>query len=60
MIEPALAERARRIKVLLFDVDGVLTDGSITIIPGPDGTALRSRVFPRMTAWESRWRMLPG
>ena len=33
MIEPALAERARRIKVLLFDVDGVLTDGSITIIP---------------------------
>lgn len=47
MIEAGLAERARRIKVLLFDVDGVLTDGSITIIPssssgGPEqvGTAL--------------------
>ena len=26
-------DRARRIKVLLYDVDGVLTDGSITIIP---------------------------
>jgi 3-deoxy-D-manno-octulosonate 8-phosphate phosphatase (KDO 8-P phosphatase) len=40
MIEPALAERARRIKVLLFDVDGVLTDGSITIIPHANGTEL--------------------
>lgn len=30
-------ERARRIKVLLFDVDGVLTNGDITIIPSPDG-----------------------
>ena len=40
MIEPALAERARRIKVLLFDVDGVLTDGSITIIPNANSTDL--------------------
>ena len=45
MIEPALAERARRIKVLLFDVDGVLTDGSITVIPGPDGTATEVKSF---------------
>jgi 3-deoxy-D-manno-octulosonate 8-phosphate phosphatase (KDO 8-P phosphatase) len=45
MIEPALAERARRIKVLLFDVDGVLTDGSITIIPGPDGTGTEVKSF---------------
>jgi 3-deoxy-D-manno-octulosonate 8-phosphate phosphatase (KDO 8-P phosphatase) len=30
-------DRARRVKVLLFDVDGVLTDGSITIVPSPDG-----------------------
>jgi 3-deoxy-D-manno-octulosonate 8-phosphate phosphatase (KDO 8-P phosphatase) len=27
------ADRARRIKVLLYDVDGVLTNGDITIIP---------------------------
>jgi 3-deoxy-D-manno-octulosonate 8-phosphate phosphatase (KDO 8-P phosphatase) len=40
MIEPALAERARRIKVLLFDVDGVLTDGSITIIPNANSAEL--------------------
>jgi len=35
-------DRARRIKIILFDVDGVLTNGSIWIIPvpvvGPDGT----------------------
>ena len=34
-------DRARRIKIILFDVDGVLTDGKIWIIPvpvaGPDG-----------------------
>lgn len=37
--------RARRVKVLLFDVDGVLTDGSITIIPGPDGRGTEVKSF---------------
>jgi 3-deoxy-D-manno-octulosonate 8-phosphate phosphatase (KDO 8-P phosphatase) len=31
-------DRARRIKVVLFDVDGVLTDGHIWIIPVPVAT----------------------
>ena len=32
-------DRARRIKVLIFDVDGVLTDGQLYFLPqtGPDG-----------------------
>jgi 3-deoxy-D-manno-octulosonate 8-phosphate phosphatase (KDO 8-P phosphatase) len=30
-------DRARRIKILLFDVDGVLTDGAIWLVPGPVG-----------------------
>ncbi len=29
-------ERARRIKVVLFDVDGVLTDGTIWLVPSPN------------------------
>ena len=29
--------RARKIKLILFDVDGVLTDGKIWIFPAPDG-----------------------
>jgi len=32
-------ERAKRIKVLLFDVDGVLTNGQIWIFPAPSGVA---------------------
>ena len=30
-------ERARRIQLLIFDVDGVLTDGGIWIFPAPGG-----------------------
>jgi 3-deoxy-D-manno-octulosonate 8-phosphate phosphatase (KDO 8-P phosphatase) len=41
-------DRARRIKIILFDVDGVLTDGTIWIIPvpvvGPDGTTTSKMV----------------
>jgi len=47
MTDSALSpeDRARRIKVLLFDVDGVLTDGSITIIPAPDGKGTEVKSF---------------
>ena len=38
-------QRARRIKVLLFDVDGVLTDGSIVVMPSPDGKAVEVKSF---------------
>jgi 3-deoxy-D-manno-octulosonate 8-phosphate phosphatase (KDO 8-P phosphatase) len=38
-------DRARRIKVLLFDVDGVLTDGGITVAPGPDGKGMEIKTF---------------
>jgi 3-deoxy-D-manno-octulosonate 8-phosphate phosphatase (KDO 8-P phosphatase) len=31
-------KRARKIKLILFDVDGVLTDGKIWIFPAPAGT----------------------
>lgn len=33
-------ERARHIKIILFDVDGVLTDGTIWLFPSPTGTGL--------------------
>ncbi|QHN04496.1 phosphatase [Granulicella sp. WH15] len=38
-------DRARRIKVLIFDVDGVLTNGDITIIPQPDGSGIEVKSF---------------
>ncbi len=32
-------DRAKRIKIILFDVDGVLTDGTIWLVPAPAQTA---------------------
>ena len=32
-------DRARRIKIILFDVDGVLTDGTIWLVPAPSPAA---------------------
>jgi 3-deoxy-D-manno-octulosonate 8-phosphate phosphatase (KDO 8-P phosphatase) len=39
-------DRARRIKIILFDVDGVLTDGGIWLVPGPAGgdTSIQSQL----------------
>jgi 3-deoxy-D-manno-octulosonate 8-phosphate phosphatase (KDO 8-P phosphatase) len=34
---PSAKARARKIKLLLFDVDGVMTDGSIWLFPAPGG-----------------------
>src|SRR5271166_5654512 len=34
-------ERARKIKLMLFDVDGVMTDGTIFLFPAPGGGAGR-------------------
>ena len=38
-------DRARRIKVLIFDVDGVLTEGGITVHPLADGTSTEPKTF---------------
>ena len=46
MIPLADAEaRARNIKVLIFDVDGVLTNGDITNIPKLDGSGVETKAF---------------
>src|SRR5258708_12935425 len=37
MPKPSATARARKIKLILFDVDGVLTDGKIWIFPAPSG-----------------------
>ncbi len=40
-----LRARARRIKLLLMDVDGVLTDGRIYYVPGPKGGLMETKAF---------------
>ncbi len=44
-ISPALKKRAANIKLLLMDVDGTLTDGGVTLLSQPDGTALEIKTF---------------
>lgn len=49
-------ERARKIKLVIFDVDGVLTDGGIYI--GEKGELINP--FSAVTGWGLPWRILPA
>jgi 3-deoxy-D-manno-octulosonate 8-phosphate phosphatase (KDO 8-P phosphatase) len=44
-VVPELKRRAARIKVLLMDVDGTMTDGGVTLLSQADGTALEIKTF---------------
>jgi 3-deoxy-D-manno-octulosonate 8-phosphate phosphatase (KDO 8-P phosphatase) len=44
-ISPALKKRAAGITLILMDVDGTMTDGSVTLLSQPDGTALEIKTF---------------
>jgi 3-deoxy-D-manno-octulosonate 8-phosphate phosphatase (KDO 8-P phosphatase) len=44
-ISPAVKKRATRIKLLLMDVDGTMTDGSVTLLSQTDGSALEIKTF---------------
>jgi 3-deoxy-D-manno-octulosonate 8-phosphate phosphatase (KDO 8-P phosphatase) len=41
----ALRKRAAQIKLLLMDVDGTMTEGGVTLLSQPDGTALEIKSF---------------
>jgi 3-deoxy-D-manno-octulosonate 8-phosphate phosphatase (KDO 8-P phosphatase) len=44
-IPRGVKERAAKIEVLLMDVDGTMTDGSVTLLSQNDGTALEIKTF---------------
>jgi 3-deoxy-D-manno-octulosonate 8-phosphate phosphatase (KDO 8-P phosphatase) len=44
-ISPAVQKRAKQIKVLLMDVDGTITPGTVTLLSQPDGTAVEIKTF---------------
>ncbi len=44
-IPEKLARRAKQIQVLLMDVDGTLTDGSVALLSQSDGSALEIKTF---------------
>jgi 3-deoxy-D-manno-octulosonate 8-phosphate phosphatase (KDO 8-P phosphatase) len=44
-ISPALKKRAAQIALVLMDVDGTMTNGSVTLLSQPDGSALEIKTF---------------
>ncbi len=55
--------RALKIKIILFDVDGVLTDGQLFVLPNSDGSGTELKGFPsraREMALASRLPVLTG
>jgi 3-deoxy-D-manno-octulosonate 8-phosphate phosphatase (KDO 8-P phosphatase) len=48
-------DRARNVKLLLMDVDGVLTDGLIYFIPGPNGEWTETKAFDTQDGLALQW-----
>ena len=44
-ISAGLKKRAAKIKVVVMDVDGTITDGSVMLLSQPDGSALEIKTF---------------
>jgi 3-deoxy-D-manno-octulosonate 8-phosphate phosphatase (KDO 8-P phosphatase) len=55
LTELELARRAAAIKVLLMDVDGVLTDGRLYLVPGSDGKLVETKGFDSQDGIALRW-----
>jgi len=50
-----IEERAARIKLLLMDVDGVLTDGKLYNVPGPEGSMVETKGFDSQDGIALQW-----
>lgn len=44
-IPASVKKRAAQIQIVLMDVDGTITDGAVTLLSQPDGTALEIKTF---------------
>jgi len=50
-----LARRASRVRLLLMDVDGVLTDGSLYYLTAPDGGTMETKGFNAQDGIALQW-----
>jgi 3-deoxy-D-manno-octulosonate 8-phosphate phosphatase (KDO 8-P phosphatase) len=50
-----IEQRAARVRLLLMDVDGVLTDGRIFNVPGPDGKMVETKGFDSQDGIALQW-----
>ncbi|MBI1357457.1 MAG: HAD hydrolase family protein [Acidobacteria bacterium] len=60
MFPAELVERARKIKLLLMDCDGVLTDGKIYFLPMPDGSTSETKCFDCQDGIALQWAWKNG
>ncbi|MEQ1884697.1 MAG: HAD hydrolase family protein [Bryobacteraceae bacterium] len=54
-LSPELIERASRIRMLLMDVDGVLTDGMLHYFIAPDGSTFETKGFNTQDGIALKW-----
>lgn len=53
-------QRAARIRLLLMDCDGVLTNGALINVPGPDGKMVETKTFDSQDGIALRWLTWSG
>lgn len=54
-VSEEVAARAAKIRLVLMDVDGVLTDGRYYHVAGPDGTLFESKMFDSQDGIALHW-----
>lgn len=55
LAEEQIHELAGAIRILLMDVDGVLTDGRLYLVPGSNGTMVETKGFDSQDGIALRW-----
>jgi 3-deoxy-D-manno-octulosonate 8-phosphate phosphatase (KDO 8-P phosphatase) len=55
-----IEHRAARVRLLLMDVDGVLTDGRLYNVPGPDGKMIETKGFDSQDGIALQWMRWHG
>jgi 3-deoxy-D-manno-octulosonate 8-phosphate phosphatase (KDO 8-P phosphatase) len=54
-MNPDIQQRAARVRLLLMDVDGVLTDGRLFNVPGPGGEMVETKGFDSQDGIALQW-----
>ncbi len=54
-LDPDVLAVAKRIEMVLMDVDGVLTDGTLWNVPAPDGTMFETKGFDSQDGIALQW-----
>ncbi len=59
-MDPDILARAAAVRLLLMDVDGVLTDGKLYNFPGPDGRIYETKAFDSHDGIALQWLSWKG